>query len=584
MPNIAAIDTFNPLHHKADPPLTKVPPLGNKVPPQNTSAAERADLNQQLEAIKHRFADAIWRSFIVIVLLGAPLSVSRSINTSWLPVYSLQLAYGLLVLIIALNTKRLSLPLKSALLIFTFWIIGLPGIFTFGMASPGVWWLVVSCLMAHVLYSLKVAIAMALLTLLVLSLIAFGFVSGLLQLQIDGNLYLVQASSWATYLIVNSVMFFVVIRALLTYNETSKVTTRHQFRQWIDDLPLGVLVRDKNGQPYYQNHAATSMLGPMFQPDANGNDKVVISGTELPYPPQEMPGMRALRGETCVVEDIEIIKDGQRHQLQAWGRPGYNAKGELAFGIASFQDITERKRLALLKDQFVSTVSHELRTPLTSIRGALGLILGHAVGEPPPKMLNMLQIANQNSQRLLRIINDILDLQKIEANQLEYHFQTVDVAQLLQNAVDELASYASAHQVSFQLAVTATDCTLMADPDRLMQVIANLLSNAAKFSPANSVVLLHLEQPTADQLRLSVTDQGPGIPESFKARIFQPFSQSDAADNRARGGTGLGLTISKAIVDKHGGHIRYESAVGEGSRFIVELPRHQRLEPTAPQD
>ncbi|MDZ7868538.1 MAG: histidine kinase dimerization/phospho-acceptor domain-containing protein [Rheinheimera sp.] len=136
------------------------------------------------------------------------------------------------------------------------------------------------------------------------------------------------------------------------------------------------------------------------------------------------------------IEDIEIIKDGQRHQLQAWGRPGYNAEGELAYGIASFQDITERKRLALLKDQFVSTVSHELRTPLTSIRGALGLILGHAVGEPPPKMLNMLQIANQNSQRLLRIINDILDLQKIEANQLEYHFQMVDVAQLLQNAVD----------------------------------------------------------------------------------------------------------------------------------------------------
>ncbi|MDZ7868537.1 MAG: ATP-binding protein [Rheinheimera sp.] len=137
---------------------------------------------------------------------------------------------------------------------------------------------------------------------------------------------------------------------------------------------------------------------------------------------------------------------------------------------------------------------------------------------------------------------------------------------------------------AFSFAVTATDCTLTADPDRLMQVIANLLSNAAKFSPANSVVLLHLEQPTADQLRLSVTDQGPGIPESFKARIFQPFSQSDAADNRARGGTGLGLTISKAIVDKHGGHIRYESAVGEGSRFIVELPRQQRLEPTAPQD
>ncbi|RVU34436.1 hypothetical protein EOE67_15435 [Rheinheimera riviphila] len=555
-----------------------------KAPENSSSATARADLQQQLLAIKHRFVDAIWRSFIIIILIGVPLSVSRSFTSGWLPIYTLHLAYGLLIILIALNTKRLSLPLKSMLLLFTFWLIGVPGIFTFGMASPGVWWLVASCLVAHVLYSIRVAIAMALLTLLTLSLIAFGFVSGLLQLQVDANVYLRQASSWATYIIVNSVMFFVVIRALLSYNEASKVTTKHQFRQWIDDLPLGVLVRDKNGQPYYQNQAANSMLGPLLQPDASGNDKVVISGTELPYPPQDMPGMRALRGETCIVDDIEIIQEGQRRQLQAWGRPGYNADGELAYGIASFQDITERKRLALLKDQFVSTVSHELRTPLTSIRGALGLILGNTLGEPPPKMLNMLQIANQNSQRLLRIVNDILDLQKIEANQLEYQFQPVDLAQLLHDAVLELESYASAHQVSFHVTVTATDATLTADPNRLMQVLANLMSNAAKFSPANSSVSLHLEQTTPDQLRLTVTDQGQGIPDSFKTRIFQPFSQSDAADNRARGGTGLGLTISKAIVEKHGGQIRYVSATGEGSSFIIDLPRQRREQPELPQD
>lgn len=550
----------------------------------SSSADARADVQQQLLAIKHRFVDAIWRSFIVIILIGVPLSVSRSLTSGWLPIYTLHLTYGLLIIVVALNTKRLPLSLKSVLLLFTFWLIGIPGIFTFGIASPGVWWLVASCLVAHVLYSIKVAITLALMTLVTLSLIAFGFVSGLLQLQVDANVYLHQASSWATYIIVNSVMFFVVIRALLSYNEASKVTTKHQFRQWIDDLPLGVLVRDKHGQPFYQNHAATSMLGPLLQPDAKGNDKVVISGTELPYPSQDMPGMRALRGETCVIDDIEIIKDGQRRQLQAWGRPGYNADGELAYGIASFQDITERKRLALLKDQFVSTVSHELRTPLTSIRGALGLILGNTLGEPPPKMLNMLQIANQNSQRLLRIVNDILDLQKIEANQLEYKFQPVDVAQLLHDAVQELESYASTHQIHFHISVTAPDTTMSADPDRLMQVLANLMSNAAKFSPANSTVSLHLEQAKPDQLRLTVTDQGQGIPDSFKTRIFQPFSQSDAADNRARGGTGLGLTISKAIVEKHGGQIRYVSAPGEGSSFIIELPRQRRELPEQPQE
>lgn len=543
--------------------------------------ARTSELQLQLLQIKHHFADAIWRSFIFIVLIGVPLSLSRSLSTGWLPIYWLHLGYGAFLIVIALRCRSITLPVKSALLMFTFWLIGLPGICTFGMASPGIWWLVVSCLVALVLYSGRVAVIFAALTFLALSLTAVAFAYGWLKLQVDANVYLVQPSSWATYLIVNSMMFFVVMKAMLSYNEASKVTAKHQFRQWIDDLPLGVLVRDKSGQPYYQNHTATSMLGSMLQPAATDPPQLVISGTQQPYPLEKMPGMRALRGETCIVDDMEIINNGQRRQLQAWGRPGFNAAGELAFGIASFQDITERKRLDQLKNQFVSTVSHELRTPLTAIRGSLGLILGNALGEPPPQMLAMLQTANQNSQRLLNIVNDILDLQKIEANQMDYQFQYTDLSQLLQKAVQELTSYANEHQVSFRVTVTAKDPTLTADPDRLMQVLANLLSNAAKFSPAGSSILLHLDQVKDDQLRLTVTDQGAGIPDAFKQRIFQPFSQFDAADNRSRGGTGLGLTITKAIVEKHRGQIRYVNATEQGSSFIVDLPRQQQVPPPA---
>jgi len=534
-----------------------------------------SELQQQLQQIKHQFADAIWRSFILIALIGAPLSISRALNTGWLPIYTFHLVIALLVIAIALVCRHLSLPIKAGLLLATFWLIGLPGIINFGMASPGIWWLVLSCLVAHVLYSVRVAIRFAAATLLALICTAIAYVSGLVQLQVDANLYLIHPASWATYIIVNSVMFFVVIKALLFYNEESKITAKHQFRQWIDDLPIGVLVTDCTGKTYYQNHLALTMFG---SPQHNGTQhQVVIHGTDEPYPAQQMPGMRALRGETCVVENIEIIQDGERRQLQAWGRPGFNTKGELAFGIASFQDITEYKRLAQLKNQFVSTVSHELRTPLTAIRGALGLILGNALGEPPPQMLAMLQTANQNSQRLLTLVNDILDLQKVEANQLQFKFQQTDLAVLLTNAVQELASYAAQHQVTIELALKTTDTTLTADPDRLMQVVANLLSNAAKFSPAGGRVLLVLELLNSELLRLSVTDQGSGISESFKKRIFEPFSQSDAADNRERGGTGLGLTISKAIVDKHHGQISYVSTAGQGSCFIVDLPRHQPM-------
>lgn len=536
-----------------------------------------AELQQQLQQIQHQFADAIWRSLTLIALIGAPLSISRALSTGWLPIYTFHLLLATVVIAITLLCRNLSLPIKAGLLLAIFWLIGLPGLINFGMASPGIWWLVISCLVAHVLYSVRVAIRFAVATLLALTVTAITYVSGLLQLQVDANLYLVHPASWATYIIVNSVMFFVVIKALLFYNQASKITAKHQFRQWIDDLPIAVLVTDRTGNTYYQNQLALTMFGSSQQSDSDTKHQVVIHGTQEPYPAQQMPGMRALRGETCTVENIEIMQNGERRQLQAWGRPGFNAAGELAFGIASFQDITEHKRLEQLKNQFVSTVSHELRTPLTAIRGALGLLLGNAFGEPPPQMLAMLQMANQNSQRLLTLVNDILDLQKVEANQLQFQFKPTDLAVLLQNAVQELASYAAQHQVSIELALKTTETILTADPDRLMQVVANLLSNAAKFSPAGTKVLLELELLNPELLRLSVTDQGPGIPESFQKRIFQPFSQSDAADNRERGGTGLGLTISKAIVEKHHGQISYVSTVGQGTCFIVDLPRQQPM-------
>ena len=532
------------------------------------------DLQQQLVGIKHRFADAVWRSFILIVLVGVPLSLARTLTTGWLPIYTLHLVLGTLVLVIALYCHRLSLLTKSALLLLVFWLIGLPGVLTFGMASPGIWWLVVSCLLAHVLYSPKVAMAFAIFTLLVMSLIAVAFVQKVLQLQIDTNVYLVHPSSWATYLIVNSMMFFVVLRALMSYSEASKATAQHQFRQWIDDLPLGILVRGQHGKPYYQNHAANDMLGPMFDPDSPqpANTGVLHCVTGQPYPVDELPAMRALKGETCMMDDLLIEKAGQQRYLRAWGRPGYTAQGELAFGIAAFEDITEAKRLDLLKNQFVSTVSHELRTPLTSIRGALGLILGKTLGEPPPQMLQMLEIANQNSLRLLRLINDILDMQKMEAGQMDFQFQPVDMVQLTHQAVAELQSYASSYQVSYQFHPELTELWVQADANRFMQVLANLLSNAAKFSPPGSVVQLTLALITADRVQLKVTDQGPGIDESFRPRIFQPFNQFDAADNRSLGGTGLGLSISKAIVERHQGRIYFANEASGGCSFVVELP------------
>lgn len=408
--------------------------------------------------------------------------------------------------------------------------------------------------------------ALAFATLVSLIGTAMGFMLGYLQIPVSVTRYMADPASWATYLIVNFIAFFVVVRTFITYTESLQATTQHQFRQWIDDLPMGVVVMGKDQKPYYNNKAAEELLGP-----TPAHPLAFVAGTDKIYPAEQMPATKALAGEIYQAEDIEIEQDGIRRQMQAWGRPGYNEHGELTFGIAVYEDISARKQLDLLKNRFVSTVSHELRTPLTSIHGALGLILGNALGEPTPKIRAMLELAEQNSQRLIRLINDILDMQKIEAGQMSFQFSKVQLAPLLHNAVDQMASYAQQHKVSIVLGPVAEELWVWADSNRLMQVLANLLSNAAKFSFADSVVQLQVQQQ-GRQVRITISDQGPGIDEAFKALIFRPFSQSDTSDVRNFGGTGLGLSISKSIVEKHGGTLTFDSTAGVGSSFYIDLP------------
>ena len=531
--------------------------------PQSASTTE---LQRQLSDIRHKFTNSLWRSFAFIALIAVPLSVLRSFNTGWLPVYTVHVVVGIVLVSGALVCHKIPLRLKGGLLILVFWLVGLPGALTFGFASPGIWWLVLSCLVAHVLYQTRVALLLALATFLGMIGTAFGFMSGYLSVPVSINRYVTDSASWATYIIVNCIVFFVVVRTFMTYTESLQATTQHQFRQWIDDLPMGVVVQGKDQQPFYNNKAAKELLGP--QP---AEPLAFIAGTDRLYPAEQMPAAKALSGEISQTEDMEIEQDGFRRQMQAWGRPGYNEHGELTFGIAVYEDISARKQLDLLKNRFVSTVSHELRTPLTSIHGALGLILGNALGEPEPKIRAMLELAEKNSQRLIRLINDILDMQKIEAGQMNFHFTKVQLQPLLHCAVEQMASYAKQHQVTLELDAVSDDLWLWADSNRLMQVLANLLSNAAKFSFADSIVRIQVQQLGA-QVRIAIIDQGQGIDEEFKAFIFRPFSQSDTSDVRNFGGTGLGLSISKSIIDQHSGSLSFESTLGKGSSFYIDLP------------
>ena len=234
-------------------------------------------------------------------------------------------------------------------------------------------------------------------------------------------------------------------------------------------------------------------------------------------------------------------------------------------------DITERKEMERMKNEFVATVSHELRTPLTAVVGALGLLRKETAGRLPATAAMFLTMAAQNSDRLAALINDILDIEKIESGSLKLRLKPVAVGPLLERALMLNTPYARQFHVRFELQRPVPDVTVCGDEDRLLQVMTNLLSNAAKFSPADSAVVVSCEA-TDRAVRIAVADRGPGVPEEFRGRIFQKFAQADGGDTREKGGTGLGLSISKAIVDKLGGTIDYVSAPGQGATFYFDLP------------
>jgi PAS domain S-box-containing protein len=234
------------------------------------------------------------------------------------------------------------------------------------------------------------------------------------------------------------------------------------------------------------------------------------------------------------------------------------------------QDITERKEMERLKSEFISTVSHELRTPLTSIRGALGLVMGKASEQLAPKLQKMLELASRNAERLTLLINDLLDLEKIESGTLAFEFKTVDLIKLTKSAIEDNTGFADKHGINLLFNTTLDVAHIYGDEHRLLQVYANLISNAVKFSPLKATVTITVESKD-HQFIASVKDMGPGIPEEFRNKIFQRFAQADSSDSREKGGTGLGLNITQAIIKRHGGSIDFTSEKGKGACFYFSI-------------
>ncbi len=339
----------------------------------------------------------------------------------------------------------------------------------------------------------------------------------------------------------------------------------------LDSVADGICGMDRFGRISFANPAAARLLGAPAARLTGQPIHDILHGSApagLKCKPECSLRRATARQVACAGEDTFYRPDGAPVPAEYFFTPILD-QGRFSGSVLSFRDISQRYALDRLKDEFISTVSHELRTPLTSIRGALGLLSSGILGNINDKAANLLRIAVTNSDRLVRLINDILDLERIQSGKEPITFRSLQLSEVIRQAIDGMQPVAEAAGV--QLLHDTTKAEISGDPDRLLQVLTNLLSNAIKFSAPNTTVSI-MVRPGAAGVTISVIDQGRGIPADKLEAIFGRFQQVDASDSRQKGGSGLGLAICRTIVLQHAGRIWAERNSVRGSTFRVFLP------------
>ncbi|HYE43686.1 MAG TPA: response regulator [Caulobacteraceae bacterium] len=340
-------------------------------------------------------------------------------------------------------------------------------------------------------------------------------------------------------------------------------------RAMFEAAPEGIMTFDREGRILNANPAAHRLFG--YSPGALIGElgAVTLDPADHERALENMTDPAHLAAGGFRTEYRGRRADGEVFPLQV--AMTYSPPAEDWFALVFLRDISRQRDAEKLKDEFVSTVSHELRTPLTSIAGSLGLIAGGAVGALPEKAARLIAIAQSNSQRLVRLINDVLDMEKLASGSLPFHMTTTNLREVAGRSIEATRGYAEQLGVELVLEGAEDGLDVRGDPDRLVQVITNLLGNAAKYSPRGGRVRV-IVNGDGSTVKLSVSDRGPGVPEAFRDRIFTRFAQADASDARGKSGTGLGLYIAKEIAERHGGRLWFESPPEGGATFNLELP------------
>jgi signal transduction histidine kinase len=351
--------------------------------------------------------------------------------------------------------------------------------------------------------------------------------------------------------------------------------SRSRLRSVISGAPIVLLGLDTDGTFRVVEGVGASGLG--ATPELLIGRSVFEVYAHLPSLLDAVRG--AMKGDTIAVS----VPIG-RLTIEIRFSPTIDRRGCVTGILGVATDITESTRIEEMKAEFVSVVSHELRTPLTSIRGSLGLLEGGVAGSLGDEAEELVRIARANSERLIRLINDILDLDKLEADRFEFHNMPLDPRQLLVQAGEELGAQASSKQITISVHGATSLPPVLGDADRLRQVLVNLTSNALKFAPRGSEVELRARLTPGERVRFEVVDHGPGISTSKRDRLFTKFQQLGTPSSTHSGGSGLGLAIAKAIIDAHSGLLDFESVEGKGTTFFFEIATVASLGTMQPPD
>jgi PAS domain S-box-containing protein len=351
----------------------------------------------------------------------------------------------------------------------------------------------------------------------------------------------------------------------------AKMERESILRAAIEICPFGIVIVEPLGKIVLANGEMERMFG-------YAHDELIGRPVDVLVPTNMRAQHAHHRRQFAAHPGIRMAKsrklsarrqDGTEFPVEVGLSPIHTNEGVLVLGV--IVDISERLRIEGLKDEFIATVSHELRTPLTSIAGALGLLVANAGGTLPGPMVRLLTIARANSLRLVRLVNNILDMEKIESGKVAFVLKRVAVSPLVEQSIEDNRGFADEYGVRIRLDAASVTAEMCVDPDWLLQIVTNLVSNAVKFSPRGEEVVVAIERRGAS-IRISVRDHGHGIPDEFRSRIFEKFAQADNSDARQQGGTGLGLSIVKQIVNRLGGEVGFSDAPGGGAVFHVDLP------------